>query len=165
MKPDEKYALETLVEKYGGKYIKGDEPPDGYLVSEDGKRIAVEVTRLIQHVTDDNRFTKPRLADDEPGHELLDQLDIELSNKIPTDKYIFIILPTPVNNVSKTKQLLASKILDLINSSATEAEFDVCSNPISISVFNGERSSGKKSLEHYPILDLQRILGLTCPIC
>jgi hypothetical protein len=31
VKPDEKYALETLVEKYGGKYIKGDEPPDGYL--------------------------------------------------------------------------------------------------------------------------------------
>ena len=149
MRPEEKYTLEALVEKYGGEFYEGDDPPDGYLLNK-GKKIAVEVTRLIQHVTDDNGKHLSRRADDVPAHILIDQLDKELKSKIPTDKYIFVILPTPINNFKKTKENLSMEILQLIKSAETKKLVNICSNSISISVYNGNRESGKKIIAALP---------------
>ncbi len=149
MRPDEKHTLEALVDKYGGKFVDGDDPPDAYIINKDEK-IAVEVTRLVQHVTDDKGNPRSRLADDVPAHDLIDRLDTELQNTIPTGKYIFIILPTPVNNLRRTEKDLSTIIMQMININDTEKEVEICSNSISISLYEGDRESGKKVVAALP---------------
>lgn len=149
MRSEEKYALEALVEKYGGDFTEGENPPDGYVIIE-AKKYAVEVTRLIQHVLDENGKLKSRVADDLPAYKMINEVDIELRNAIPAKKYVFVILRTPINNIRKTKIELTSKILEMINSGKVKEEIKICSNPISIAFYNGERESGKKVIAGLP---------------
>lgn len=149
MRSEERYALEVLVEKYGGEIIEGDDPPDGYIIK-NTKKYAVEVSRLIQNVTDDNGVAKPRIADDTPAHLLINDIDLELRDKIPTGKYVFVILYTPINNIRKTKRQLISKILEMIEIGREEDETEICTNLVSISIYAGERESGKKVIAAFP---------------
>ena len=149
MRPEEQFALEALVSEYGGKYIAGDDPPDGYIINGDNK-IAVEVTRLIQHVTNDDGITRPRKANDSPAYNLIEDINCELRESIPTGRYVSLIIFTPVNNVRKTKRELSTKIIEMLNSGIVEDEVDICSNQISISVYEGDRESKKKVIGGLP---------------
>lgn len=149
MRPDEKYALEALASKYGGEFIAGDDPPDGYLVRHESK-VAVEVSRLIEHVTSDEGITRPRHADNAPVFKLIEDIDSELRKDIPFGKYVLLIVYTPVNDVRKTKRELVAKIIEMLSSEVTKAEVDIRSNSISISVYDGCRESGKKVIGALP---------------
>jgi hypothetical protein len=149
MRPDEEHALSTLVGKYGGEFIEGDDPPDGYIIT-NKKKYAVEVTRLIQHVTDDNGIAKPRIADDFPAHNLINEIDLELRGEIPYGQYVFVILFTPVDNIRKTKKELISKILEMVGSGREKEDVEICSNSVSISIYAGEQESGKKVIAALP---------------
>ena len=143
MRPDEKYALETIVEKYGGEIIEGDDPPDGYIIR-NSKKYAVEVSRLIQHVADADGVAKPRIADEAPAYKLINEIDIELRNDIPPEQYVILILYTPVNNIRQTKLGLKSKIIEMIKSGREEEDTEINSNSVSISIRTGVQDTEKK---------------------
>jgi len=59
MREDEKFVIESVARAYSGDWKPGADPPDAYLTIAD-RTIAVEISTLTQHVTDD-RGTRPRL--------------------------------------------------------------------------------------------------------
>jgi len=143
MRPDEQYVLEALVEHYGGSFEPGEDPPDAYLIM-GSRKIAVEVTRLIEEVVDDSGVAKSRYAEDTPGLNLVNGLDESHGKLVPDGKYVFLMVPTPINNVRALKSQLGSSIVEMLETGETERQFDVSNGTISIHIYEGNRSSGKK---------------------
>jgi hypothetical protein len=63
MRQDEKFVIESIATAYSGDWKPGEDPPDAYLIVAD-RPVAVEISTLTQHVTDD-RGTRPRLSVEE----------------------------------------------------------------------------------------------------
>lgn len=143
MRPNEEYVLKVLVSKFGGTVTEGDDPPDAYLML-GNKRVAVEVTRLVQQLVSEDGASRPRIKDDMPALKLANELDEELRNQIPDDNYVFLILSAPIRNVRKTKKDLSNIILEKIKTSSNETDFDIGGNRVSIKIYNTPRPSGKK---------------------
>jgi len=143
MRAEEVFAMKALVSKYGGEFTKGEDPPDGYIIKKH-KRIAVEVTRLIQHVSTVDGASKSRLGDDAPAINLANHLDNELTNRIPEDKFVLLIIRTPLLNVRKFKKELPIAIIDLIEGKPQQKTASIASNDVTIKVYSGKRDSGKK---------------------
>jgi len=113
MTPNEEYVLEALQKKFGGTIMDGEDPPDAYLCIEE-KRIAVEVTRLIEQVTDDNGAKISRLAHDGPAIDFLDDVDREMQNTVPDGKYVFIVIGAPIKNIRLTRKKIIAEISEKI---------------------------------------------------
>lgn len=148
MRPDELFALETLAHVYGGRVEEGENPPDGYLVQTD-RSIAVEVTRLIEHVPGE-RGAYSRKADDEPAHNLIEELIEEIGDCIPQAMYLLVILYTPLNNIRKTRVQLREVVLSMVEKNEDEKEAEIYSNRIVLSFYKGERDSGQKIVGVFP---------------
>lgn len=103
MNPNETYVLGALKSKYGGEFSDGEDPPDAYLYI-DKKTIAVEVTRLVEQVEDKKGKRISRLAQDMPAINLTNEINKELERHLPEDKHILLIIPTPINNIRRTKK-------------------------------------------------------------
>ena len=159
MRPEEEFVLEALVSEIGGEFVDGDDPPDAYLMH-DGRRIAVEVSRLIQHTINEHGQLRPRLSDDVPALTLADHLDDDLRNNIPDKKFFFVVIPSPVNDVRRTREQINQIILEMIQSESEEFEGGVCGNLIQIKIINGDRPSGKKIVAALPNRNSSADIGL-----
>ena len=112
MRSEETLVLEAVARFCSGGWRPGENPPDGYLTV-DGRSIAVEVSALVQHVTDANG-TRPRRSDDATSNRLANELNVELQNHVPAKKRVMLVLLSPILEYRKTKANLASEILSLI---------------------------------------------------
>jgi hypothetical protein len=135
--------MNSIVKTIGGKFIEGEDPPDAYLQL-NGKSIAVEVTRLVKQVQNDKGEMISRRAHDQPAMSLSDELDLQMQNIIPDNKYVFLGLTAPINNIRKTKLGLKAEILIQLKKGVIKKELVIAGNRVSISIFDGVRSSGKK---------------------
>ena len=143
MRPNEEFVLNALVSKIGGTFTDGEDPPDAYLKFE-SKCVAVEVTALVQQLVDEDGSKRSRIKDDAPAANLANILNEEIGNQIPNGKYIFLVLPAPINNIRKTKKKLTELILNMIRENLDSNEIDIFANKISINVYNRPGKSQKK---------------------
>lgn len=146
MRRDEIFALESIADRYSGEWKPGENPPDGYITI--GKRvIAVEVSTLTQHVTDD-RGTRPRRSDDAPAIRLANELNAELGNAIASDKRIILILHSPIVDFRKTKAQLAVELSSIVSCDADSGrlarKLSVCGNDLEVLFGPSEGNDGKK---------------------
>ena len=144
MNPNEKFVLKALERKFGGNITEGKkDPPDAYLHI-DGRKIAVEVTRLVEQVRGKNEKRTSRMTQDIPAVKLADDIDEEMQDYLPNGMYALIIVPAPINNIRRTKEVLISVISDMVENGPRKSEVEIEGNLISISTYDGARPSGKK---------------------
>lgn len=108
LREDEEFAISSVAEEFSARWRPGENPPDAYLLLECGE-VAVEISTLTQHVTDDSG-THPRISDDMPAVRLANDLNAELSDLIPFGHTIGLVLSSPILDPRKTKASL-SKLL------------------------------------------------------
>lgn len=113
MRCEETFVRNALVSYLGGSSIvssdEGEDPPDFYLIIE-GRRVAVEVTRLVQSTFDENGTLDNRLTQDMFGLKLVDKLNEELGPCLPENMYIDLSIEVPVSDPT----LFTKKLFDLV---------------------------------------------------
>jgi hypothetical protein len=62
LREDEQFVIASIARGLCATWRPGENPPDAYLTLNTGT-VAVEISTLTQHVTDD-KGTRPRLSDD-----------------------------------------------------------------------------------------------------
>jgi hypothetical protein len=133
LREDEEFVINAVARAFSGTWRPGEDPPDAYLAV-GPEAIAVEITTLTQHVTDD-RGTRPRLSDDIATAKLANDLNDELQSLIPDGYTIGLILSSPIREPRKTKAALAeiirSHLLDL-SSLVPDRKLDVRGNPVTL---------------------------------
>jgi len=140
LRPDEEYVLKVLAKEFGGEYEPGEDPPDGYLMLPN-RRVAVEVSRLIENVTNQASETYPRLKDDASSEKMVSELDAYFSGKFPEGLSVFLMLNVPLKNIRKTKQHLIGELEKFAHSSGEDYETTICGNHISISRLKSQKCS------------------------
>jgi hypothetical protein len=135
MREDEKFVIESVAAFYSGNWRRGENPPDAY-IDIGGRAIAVEISRLTQHVTTDSG-TRERLSDDQTAVRLARELDEQLKHLVPDGTTVGIRLYPPILKMRKTKAELARNIISLINgnpSNGTELKLKIFDNDILVYV-------------------------------
>jgi hypothetical protein len=112
LREDEVSVIDAVAKVFGGSWRPGKDPPDAYLAM-GVATIAIEISTLAQHVTDD-RGTRSRLSDDSTAVSLNNELDAKLRHLIPDGVTICLIMRPPIANRRKTQAALAKKLLELI---------------------------------------------------
>lgn len=107
LRSDETFAIDAIAKKFFGTWRPGENPPDAYLLIGQVQEIAVEISTLTQHVTDD-KGTRPRATDDKAAVLLIDELKMELSGLVPDGEVLGLLLSAPVLKRRKTKAALAN---------------------------------------------------------
>ena len=133
MKPDEEYVLAALASKFGGKYIDGEDPPDGYLLL-NNRKIAVEVTKLVEHINENGK-RRSRLADDVPISNIVAQLNEEIGNLIPNNRWIHLVIPSPIKCINEFKKELTRIIINMITTKTYEAVIDILGYVVAINLY------------------------------
>lgn len=143
MSPDEEFVMLSLQYEVGGSFIDGEDPPDAILqLGED--KIGVEVSTLVQRITTDDGVSVSRHSVDAPAINFASDLNEEMIFEIPDGRYVMVIVPSPLNDVRRTKKQTRIEILKRIELGLAEGDIQICGNLISIYIHNGARPSGKK---------------------
>lgn len=145
MRPDEEYVLAALASKFGGKYIDGEDPPDGYLLLND-RRIAVEVTKLVEHINENGK-RRSRLADDVPISNIAEQLNEELHNLIPKNRWVHLVIPSPIAGINEFKKQLARIIINMIVTKTYDAVIDILGYIVSINLYKCKHPPKRKVIQ------------------
>jgi len=145
MRPDEEYVLAALASKFGGKYIDGEDPPDGYLLL-NNRKIAVEVTKLVEHI-DENGKRRSRLADDVPISNIVEQLNEEIGSLIPKNRWIHLVIPSPIHEIHEFKKGLTRTILNMISTKTHDAVIDILGNVVSINLYKCQHPTKTKMIQ------------------
>jgi hypothetical protein len=144
MHQEERFVIESVATAYSGDWKPGADPPDAFLMIAD-RTIAVEISTLTQHVTDD-QGTRSRLCDDIPATRLAKQLDAELKTTVPHGKFVTLALSSPILELRKTKAKLTNEITSLLSGNAELScrKVSICGNDIEICLSKSPESGGKK---------------------
>ena len=145
LRQDEEFVIGAVAGVLSGNWEPGEDPPDAYL-SFASETVAVEISTLSQHVTDDGGAAIPRLSQDATALALVKELNAELGAKIPQGCTVHLVLRPPINNKRKLKPQLAEKILDLVQSIELPhvLEYKAFDNAIEIQVESSNRDWGDK---------------------
>jgi hypothetical protein len=81
LRDDETFVITSLARSFSATWHAGENPPDAYLTFGADDSVAVEISILTQHVTDD-RGTRSRLSDDMATAAFANALE-ELKSSIP----------------------------------------------------------------------------------
>ena len=130
MRKEEIHALEALIYAYGGDYEKGDDPPDAYFIKE-GKRIAIEVSMLVEKIKKKSRITS-RMDIDASVASMSKFVDDEVGDLIPDDKCIYLGLKSPILEIPKFKAELLILIKQVIDTNENLKNIDIFGNRVSI---------------------------------
>lgn len=141
---EEQFVIESLSSALGGSWRAGEDPPDVYLV-QDKVEIAIEISRLTQHVSGKSGRMESRHSQDLGVVRLCDELNEEIGGLIQADRYVILTLHAPVDRLRKFKSTLKERIIDIAGSDDTEeVSLDISGNVSKIHIVKGQRSSGKK---------------------
>ncbi len=143
LRHDEEFVIGAVAAVLSGTWQPGEDPPDAYL-SFASETVAVEISTLSQHVTDDGGAAIPRLSQDATALALVKELNKELGAKLPPGCTVHLVLKPPVNNKRKLKPQLAEKILDMVQSIELPqiVEYRAFDNAIEIQVESSNRDWG-----------------------
>jgi hypothetical protein len=130
---NEIYVLDCLVTKYGGSYTKGEDPPDSYLVL-DRKKIAVEVTRLVQQVPDERGRMVPRISQDQPPFDLAKSVQDEVGGDLPINCNVLLVLSAPIHQARKTKRELVEVVRSCLREEREIEKISLFGNEIEIEI-------------------------------
>jgi hypothetical protein len=108
LRDDEGFVITSIARSLSATWRPGENPPDAYLTLDTGT-VAVEISTLTQHVTDDEG-TRPRLSDDTATANFVNALNDELSHLIPDGYTLGLVLSSPILEYRKTKTQLARAI-------------------------------------------------------
>ena len=146
LRDDEKFVIESVAKEFAGTWRIGDNPPDAYLTF-NANTVAIEITTLTQHITDD-RGTRPRASDDAAITPLVDDLNAKLHDLVPDRYSIGLVLSTPILKLRKTTADLAewlrSWLSDISSSEPNAAEIKINGNTVKISLRRHEEIQRKK---------------------
>lgn len=145
LRDDETFVIESVAKEFGGTWRVGENPPDAYLTF-NTNTVAVEITTLTQHVTDD-RGTRPRASDNAAISPLVDDLNAKLHDVIPDSYSIGLVLSTPILKLRKTTADLAGYLrtrLSDVLSFEFNTEIETNGNTVKISLHRHEEIQRKK---------------------
>lgn len=142
MRLEEKNALDSLIAVYGGECEDGEDPPDAYITL-DGQRIAVEVTMLVEQITKNGK-TRSKFADEVPVRNIANELEQKIGDFIPDNSWLYLGLPSPINDISKFKKELALISLEIIKSGVERADRDILGNRVSLYFYKTEKAPRRK---------------------
>lgn len=142
MRYEETSALDSLIATFGGKYKGGEDPPDAYITL-NGQRIAVEVTMLVEQITRNGK-TRSRFADEVPVWDIASELEQKIGDSIPDNSWLYLGLPSPINEISKFKKELARISLEFIKSGVERTDKNILGNRVSLYFYRTEKSPKRK---------------------
>jgi hypothetical protein len=108
LREDETFVISCVAKAFCATSRPGENPPDAYLSIGVGE-VAVEISTLTQHVTD-NRGTRERNSDDFTAINLANELDDELRDLITSGHTIFLTLCSPILKRRKTQAKLVKML-------------------------------------------------------
>ena len=107
MSPNEECVLGILATRFGGEFKESKrDPPDGYIITPAGKKLAVEVSRLVEETIGEDGAPYPRLKDDVPVEQLANEIEVSIGNSIPDGVHVLLTMSAPINNFQKTNCVL-----------------------------------------------------------
>ncbi len=144
LRGDEEFVIRAVAKKFSGLWTRvEDDPPDAYLTI-GANTVAVEITTLVQRVTDE-RGTRSRSSDDAPITAIANDLNVKLNAVIPDRYSIGLVFSTPILNVRKTISDLTKHLgRSDIRSLAHAKEVHIQGNRISISLHYHEETQTRK---------------------
>jgi hypothetical protein len=117
LRKDERFAVDAIVNFLGGSpHISaedGEDPPDAY-INANGKKVALEITRLSAISFDASGAPQNRLTEDYFGIRLLNELDQKLGALDPEGKQVMISIYVPVSNPREFKESVSRWISAVI---------------------------------------------------
>ncbi|HHJ38096.1 MAG TPA: hypothetical protein ENJ86_01355 [Methylothermaceae bacterium] len=146
LRGDEEFVIQAVAASVSGEWKPAENPPDAYLYAR-GTTIAVEISRLTQYVTDENGGYKPRLSEDATAIRLCEELNRELSKKIPKGRTVHLTLSAPIASARRLKPQLGQVIIELIETTGVAdvtVEKEILGNQITIHLIPADRLSGKQ---------------------
>lgn len=142
MRYEERNAMKSLIAEFGGVYVEGEDPPDAY-IKLNGKTIGVEVSMLVEQITNNGK-THSKLAEDVPVWSIAKELELEIGDCIPDNSWLYLGLPSPIHKVSKFKKELARISLEFIKSGAEKAHENISGNRVSLNFYRSEKPQKRK---------------------
>jgi hypothetical protein len=85
LRSDEEFAIRSVAAAVSGEWRPGENPPDAYLKIGE-VTIAVEISTLTQHVSNERGGTHARFSEDVCATNLADRLDRELRDIMLVDR-------------------------------------------------------------------------------
>ncbi len=133
LRDDEQFVISAIAREFSASWEPGEDPPDAYLLLGE-KRIAVEISRLMQPIID-GRGTRSRITDDKATIAVGDELNLKLRTMVPEGYRVSLVMRSPILELSKTKNrifaLLKSSLQDF-QSFPRKRHVQFHDNPIAI---------------------------------
>ena len=117
----EQLAIEAVAKHFSATWEKGEDPPDAY-VTIAGRRIAVEITTIMQRIVDRNGINKPRLRYDRVALRFVRDMQSGLRERAPNGRTVILTVTAPIKSAKKTSAALQEKIRTWLEDASKEME-------------------------------------------
>jgi len=152
LRSDEQFVMNALASAMSATWREGGASPDAYLDLA-GRTVAVEVSRLTQHVRNEDGESVPRLSEDVGAFRIADDLNLALRDEIPDRVGVLLIMHAPIQNVRKTKQDLLNRIRQIFRTGdavGSSLQLEIRGNNVQLSVHGGLDEDRKKVFAAVP---------------
>jgi hypothetical protein len=157
-------AIEAVARHFSTTWENGSEDsPDAYITVA-GKRIAVEVTAIMERIVERGGLAKPRLRFDRVALGFVGGLQAALREFVPDGQTVILTITAPIRLPSKTSAALEHKIrVCLARRSAQEVEDTIHGNQIRVRLVKGVSRQMSKVIGfvHNPDSDPDVLFRLT----
>ena len=112
MRPDEQFAVDCLREAVPdiSSVTEGENPPDCYFVV-NGRRTAIEITRLTPITYDRSGAVQNRFTQDAHAMRLVEDLDASLGPRLPEGIRLIVHVVGPIRNPNRFRTHLTSLVV------------------------------------------------------
>jgi hypothetical protein len=141
----ERLAIEAVARHFSATWEEGEGPPDAY-VTMAGRRIAVEITTIMQRIADRNGITKPRLRHDRVALRFVRDMQSALREPVRDGQTVILTITAPIRLAKKTSAALQEKIRTWLEgaSKKVEAKETILGNQIRVRILkNGSRRNSR----------------------
>jgi hypothetical protein len=136
LREDEKFVMDAISKTFSGTWRCGEYPPDAYLMM-DNRKVAVEISTLIDSRPNGRGGTVSRASDVMPASQLVNEVEEELRDEIPEGRGVSLVLKSPFLNKRAVKGPLKARIRDLLSHpTAQRIQETFSGNEIEISISN-----------------------------
>ena len=160
----EQTAIEAVARRFPATWVKGNDPPDAYIVIA-GKRVAVDIATLKWRGALQGSAAKPCLRFDRVATRLIEGLQAILGEAVPDGMTVLLTITAPIRLPSKTAAALEGKIQTLLGreSPGRDEKTTIHGNRVQIRVLMGasERAPKMIGFVHNSDSDPLLILNMT----
>jgi hypothetical protein len=121
LRDDERFVIERVADSFGGRWEEGENPPDAYLLIGE-RRIAVEISTLVQLVADRSGHLASRNSQDAGAISLANSLNKRLGELFTGSRGVMITFFTPIRNFRKFGARLEAELRKVIARKETPPE-------------------------------------------